>query len=246
MTDYKEEQNNEIEALESIYPEEFEILETEPYHKFRIRVKTEGGEDEEEGTPASAEISLTFQYTSNYPDQPPALEVTAVDNVEDEELDELRQRLDEEVRQRSVELVTENLGMVMVFTVVTSALEWLAGHMEQLARSAQEQQQQQQKEREEAERKKFEGTRVTVETFMAWKAKFDQEVSTVRLDQDRSEEKNRKLSGRQLFQTDQTLNQSDLSFLGDGEGEVAVDESLFQDLDDLDLEDELDDEDLED
>lgn len=31
-----------------------------------------------------------------------------------------------------------------------------------------------------------------------------------------------------------------------GEGEVAVDESLFQDLDDLDLEDELDDEDLED
>ncbi|KAK4309770.1 hypothetical protein Pmani_018617 [Petrolisthes manimaculis] len=236
MTDYKEEQNNEIEALESIYPEEFEILETDPYHKFRIRVKTEGGEDE--GEPASAEISLTFQYTSNYPDQPPALEVTAVDNVEDDELDELRQRLDEEV--------TENLGMVMVFTVVTSALEWLAGHMEQLATAAQEQQQLQLKEKEEAERKKFEGTRVTVETFMAWKAKFDQEMSSVRTEQDRSAEKNQKLSGRQLFQTDQTLNQSDLSFLGDGEGEVAVDESLFQDLDDLDLEDELDDEDLED
>lgn len=48
--------------------------------------------------------------------------------------------------------VTENLGMVMVFTVVTSALEWLAGHMEGLARAALEQQQQQQKEQEEAER----------------------------------------------------------------------------------------------
>lgn len=74
------------------------VLETEPYHKFRIRVRTEGVEGEgEDGTPGSAEISLTFQYTACYPDQPPALEVAAVDCLEDQDLDELRQRLDEEV-----------------------------------------------------------------------------------------------------------------------------------------------------
>lgn len=80
------------------------VLETEPYHKFRIRVKTEGveGEGEGDGTPASAEISLTFQYTASYPDQPPALEVAAVDNVEDQDLDELRQRLDEEVGEAEI------------------------------------------------------------------------------------------------------------------------------------------------
>lgn len=80
------------------------VLETEPYHKFKIRVKTEGveGEGEGDGTPSSAEISLTFQYTASYPDQPPALEVAAVDNVEDEELDELRHRLDEEVGEAEV------------------------------------------------------------------------------------------------------------------------------------------------
>lgn len=51
---------------------------------------------------------------------------------------------------------------------------------------------------------------------MAWKAKFDQEMALMRSEQERNDAKNQKLSGRQLFQTDQTLNQSDLSFLGDG------------------------------
>ena len=36
--------------------------------------------------------------------------------------------------------------------------------------------------------------------------------------------------------TDKTLDQSDLKFLDDGDA-VKVDESLFQNLDDLDLED---------
>ena len=46
-------------------------------------------------------------------------------------------------------------------------------------------------------------------------------------------------SGRELFLTDTTLNDSDVKFLaetGDSEA-VTVDESLFEDLDDLDLED---------
>ncbi|XP_066972342.1 RWD domain-containing protein 1-like [Macrobrachium rosenbergii] len=54
---------------------------------------------------------------------------------------------------------------------------------------------------------------------------------------DKDDEKNKKLTGRELFMRDKTLNESDLSFLGEGESEVTVDESLFQDLDDLDLED---------
>ncbi|XP_050701183.1 RWD domain-containing protein 1-like [Eriocheir sinensis] len=232
MTDYKEEQNNEIEALESIYPEEFEILEVDPYHKFRISVKTEGSEVGSELEVAPAEISLNFEYTPTYPDEPPIMEVLPEENIEDEELEDLREQLQEQC--------TENLGMVMVFTLVSYSLEWLSTHKEGLARSAKEEKELRKKELEEAERKKFEGTRVTVETFLAWKALFDKELQALRSEKEREEEKNKKFTGRELFQKDDTLNESDLNFLGDGEGEVAVDESLFQDLDDLELEDEFD------
>ena len=52
-----------------------------------------------------------------------------------------------------------------------------------------------------------------------------------------------KLTGKQLFERDVTLNESDIQFLGDNNistGGVKVDESLFQDLDDLELEEDFD------
>lgn len=58
---------------------------------------------------------------------------------------------------------------------------------------------------------------MTVETFLVWKAKFDVEMAALRSEKEKEEEKNKKLTGRELFQKDQTLNESDLSFLGDGE-----------------------------
>ena len=51
--------------------------------------------------------------------------------------------------------------------------------------------------------------------------------------------KSKKKTGRELFLTDTTLVDSDVKFLaetGDSDA-VTVDESLFEDLDDLDLED---------
>ncbi|XP_063613680.1 RWD domain-containing protein 1-like [Penaeus indicus] len=232
MTDYKEEQNNEIEALESIYPEEFEIIDIEPRHKFRITVKSEGSDPYDEIQTLPATIILNFEYTPTYPDEPPVMEVIAVENIEEEELDDLRTKLNEQCE--------ENLGMVMVFTLVSYSLEWLTTHMEGIALSTKEELERKKKEQEEIDRKKFEGTRVTVETFLAWKAKFDAEMQALRSEKDREDEKNKKPTGKELFMKDVTLNESDLSFLGEGEGEVTVDESLFQDLDDLDLEDEDD------
>ncbi|KAG0729526.1 RWD domain-containing protein 1 [Chionoecetes opilio] len=209
-----------------------QILEAEPRHKFKIRVETEGSDVGSELEVSPAAITLRFEYTPTYPDEPPLMEVLPEENMEEEELEHLKEQL--------MEQCAENLGMVMVFTLVSHALEWLSTHKEGLARTAKEEKELEKKELEEAERKKFEGTRVTVETFLAWKAKFDKELFALRSEKERDDEKNKKFTGRELFQKDDTLNESDLIFLGDGEGEVAVDESLFQDLDDLDLEDDHD------
>ncbi|GBO04065.1 hypothetical protein AVEN_141442-1 [Araneus ventricosus] len=87
---------------------------------------------------------------------------------------------------------------------------------------------------------RFEGVRVTVESFMTWKVKFDQEMAELKKIQAKEEVASKKLTGRELFEKDKTLVDSDLKFLQD-EGEVKVDESLFQELDDLELQEDEED-----
>ena len=56
---------------------------------------------------------------------------------------------------------------------------------------------------------------MTVESFLAWKMKFDAKRLPVS-ERERDDEKTRKLTGRELFMKDATLNESDLTFLGGG------------------------------
>lgn len=93
--------------------------------------------------------------------------------------------------------------------------------------------------------KRFEGTRVTVETFLAWRNQFEEETG-ITLRREKALANSSKLNGRELFMRDTTLNDSDLKFLleaGESIESVKVDESLFQNLDDLDLGSDDDDED---
>merc|ERR1712156_1010488 len=89
---------------------------------------------------------------------------------------------------------------------------------------------------EEEERKKLEGTKVTIESFLAWKADFDAEMAVMRKEKEAAKKDKNKKSGRELFMTDKNLVESDIKFLAEaGDEAVTVDESLFEDLDDLDL-----------
>ena len=74
---------------------------------------------------------------------------------------------------------------------------------------------------------------MTVESFLKWKAAFDKEMAELK--RSKAEKAEKKLTGKQLFERDENLYQSDLQLLN--EEAIEVDESLFQNLDDLDLED---------
>jgi hypothetical protein len=78
---------------------------------------------------------------------------------------------------------------------------------------------------------------------MVWRANYD--IETGRAAIKKVKETNKKLTGRQLFERDATLANSDLAFIKDGEAVegVNVDETLFQDIADLDLDDADDDDD---
>jgi len=228
MTDYEEEQKNEVEALESIYPTEFEILMKEPCYQFSIALKSD---NYEESTDDGACCTLIFTYVPTYPDAVPIIEVGDYDNLDEEHVTELQEMLQKEAE--------DNVGMVMIFTLVSTAQEWLNTKLDEIEKNREEEAERKLREKEEAERQRFEGTRVSVETFLLWKATFDAEMAALKKKIQKEEPTSKKLTGRELFERDSTLNESDIQFMQEGEEEIKVDESLFQELDDLDLDDEL-------
>ncbi|KAF3840217.1 hypothetical protein F7725_018934 [Dissostichus mawsoni] len=196
MTDYAEEQRNELEAIESIYPDSY----TEKPISFTINVTSDAAENGE-----TVEATLKFTYVEKYPDEPPLWEIHDQENLEDSDMGEIFTLLQQQA--------DENLGMVMIFTLVTAVQEKLN------------------------EIVAFQGTVVTIENFLAWRGRFELEMAELRSKRQKEEEQagKIKLSGKQLFETDHNLDTSDIQFLEDTGNNVEVDESLFQDIEDLDL-----------
>ncbi|XP_043919421.1 RWD domain-containing protein 1 [Protopterus annectens] len=228
MTDYGEEQRNELEALESIYPDSFTVLSQNPA-SFTITVTSESSENEE-----IVQLTLQFTYVEKYPDEAPLYEVSSQENLEDEDIEDIMSLLQEQVQ--------ENLGMVMIFTLVSAVLEKLNGIVDQMKTRREEEKRRKEKEEEEKEKYMFHGTVVTIENFLSWKATFDVEMNEIRKKKQKEEEQmgKNKLTGKQLFERDHNLDTSDIRFLEEAGSNVEVDESLFQDMDDLDLEDDDD------
>lgn len=178
---------------------------------------------------------MVFTYTEKYPDTAPIVEIEDALNFEDYYETSLLEHIDS--------TVSEFLGMEMIFSLVSSAQEWLNVKWDEHKNALEEQRVRRLREAEEVERKKFEGTRVTVETFMKWKLEFEEQTG-VNAKRILSTADSKKLTGKELFMRDTTLNDSDIKFLmeaGDSIENVKIDESLFQNIGDLDIDDDEDD-----
>ncbi|KAJ8288326.1 hypothetical protein COCON_G00009850 [Conger conger] len=223
MTDYGEEQRNELEAIESIYPDSFTVLSEDPV-SFTITVTSDAGEDDE-----TVETMLKFTYVDKYPDEPPLYEIFSQENLDEADAGDILSLLQQQAE--------ENLGMVMIFTLVTAVQEKLNEIVDQIKNRREEEKRKQEEEAEEAEKVAFQGTVVTIENFLSWKATFEQDMAELKRKRQKEEEQSgkTKLTGKQLFERDHNLDTSDIQFLDDAVNSVEVDESLFQDMDDLDL-----------
>ncbi|KAJ2008991.1 rwd domain-containing protein [Coemansia thaxteri] len=236
---YAEEQNNEVEILQSIYPTELEVLHTTAPQKFSIVVDVE---DEDEIRPCT--LSLTVEYTATYPDELPLFEIALIPNAAAAAAIDIEAELDskdlDDLMAKLRELCEENLGMAMVFSMSTGLKEAAVQRLaEKTARLKRAKEARIQKEIE-ADQAKFIGTPVTRASFLEWRTKFDVETKAHlgrlagEAGEDRAaarraaaskKDEDRRLTGRQLFEQDKSLAQSDSSFIADGD--VAVDASLF-------------------
>jgi len=218
-----EEVKEEIEALMSIYEDDMEVLEESPNYVISMNVRSM---NEPEDVPS---MLLKLTYPADYPETSP-LQIEYDDESEDYEAEDYSE-LDVVLK----EVMEENQGTVVTFLVISAAIEWIEQHhinkKERHERKIREQ-----KEAEEAIlTKKLVGTKVTVENFMAWKMEFDAKRLEGKLRKNKDGKE--KLTGRELFTQNATLNESDIQFISSEEN-VDFDEALFEDLDGLEIEEE--------
>ncbi|XP_054156406.1 RWD domain-containing protein 1-like [Oppia nitens] len=235
--DYLEEQTNELEALEAIYSNELTVVKRKPHPIFTIAIKSDPqkNDDEDNQSDTIYEIEVQFKLTDTYPDSLPVIEVTESDNLTDFDEQELLELLEREAN--------DSLGMVMIYTLVSVAIDWINRKSDEKYNELKELLARKRREEEEAEHKKFDGTQVTVETFMVWKKQFDEEMQLLDKELKTKQELAKKLTGKQLFETNKSLFESDLQFLDDTDQDIdtdiKVDESLFQNMDDLEIDEDL-------
>lgn len=233
MTDYLQDQEMEIEALEAILMDEFkEIHPSESglntsNRCFQITLSPQDDEVDNSTTPV--QLGLIFSHTEKYPDEPPLLNVTSLRGIQMGDLKILKDKLEQEA--------FENLGMSMVYTLVTSAKDWLS------ERFAQDDDVENTEEDENAKDEIIvpHGEPVTVDTFLAWRERFEAELALERAklmpEAALSAPKEKKLTGRQWFESGRATTK----------GATAITEgSDEEDDEDTDFDDDFEDDEEED
>lgn len=233
-TDYVQEQEMEIEALEAILMDEFKEIHSSESglntsnRCFQITICPQD-DDADESTATPVCLALIFSHTENYPDEPPLLNVQSLKGIQAADLKILKEKLEQEA--------SENLGMAMVYTLVSSAKEWLCEKFAQDAGM---------ENNDDEETAKDDiiiphGEPVTVDTFLAWRERFEAELALERAklmpESALSAPKEKRLTGRQYFESGRASLKGATQI---AEGSDVEDEEDI-DFDDEDFEDDEDD-----
>ncbi|CBX92418.1 hypothetical protein IAQ61_006188 [Plenodomus lingam] len=202
-----EDQQEEREVLESIFPEEITwVSDTE----FRVLVQLDDGRHEdEEREDEQPQIILNVQYPPSYPEEAPRLDITQPPNTRKHPHLDIQ---DDKARLLSslTSTIDENLGMPMIFTLVTVLKDAAEALITERQNAKEVEASIEAAKIEEAENKKFQGEAVTRESFLAWREAFrkemEEEARRVAEEKEAEDKKKRivkeerKLTGKELWQ----------------------------------------------
>mmetsp|Transcript_19868 Transcript_19868/g.64646 ORF Transcript_19868/g.64646 Transcript_19868/m.64646 type:complete len:278 (-) Transcript_19868:63-896(-) len=167
----EEEQEMELEALQSIFMDDIAPVEASEVGLETDRLVWQitiapKDEDEPEPTEIPVRLGLVFSHTPAYPEEAPLLRARSVAGVSEDGLVAAQALLDAQA--------AESVGMAMIFDLATAAKEWLRSHVrdemgatgpEDPAKKAREEEEAEEARRAELRRL---GTAVTPETYAEW------------------------------------------------------------------------------
>lgn len=152
---------------------------------------------------------LQVQYPEDYPDVAPRLDIQNPPNAPKHE--HLDVQADKDRLMESLEsAVEENLGMAMVFSLVTTLKDSAELLIMERQKAVQALKDVEKAQAEAEENRKFEGTKVTRETFLNWyggfKKEMDEEARRKEVEREEELKKKRgpkeekKMTGRELWE----------------------------------------------
>ncbi|KAL8847709.1 MAG: hypothetical protein Q9221_007270 [Calogaya cf. arnoldii] len=201
----REEQIEEREVLDSIFSDEITDIDEKSYRiTINPDVPQQDGEDVESPT-----LLLTITYPPAYPDEPPILDLSLPPNApKPPHLDLSTDR--GPLLSSLTTTIEENLGMAMVFTLVTVLRENIESLMLERVATIQAAKDKIAEEAEAQENAKFHGERVTRESFLRWREGFRSEMEAKEEEERarkeavemkaRGPKKEDKLTGRELWE----------------------------------------------
>lgn len=238
--DYQEEQKQELEILESIYPDELTIIKDEyPGIEMQIDVRLDlvpmnNSSFTSDSISNEHILQVTFSLPENYPDEIPeiSIEVEEIpkfeieEEEEEEETEEVEQEYDDygnplvsklenlpdkihfdeyipELIERLNVQIEEDmlLGMQMCFSLLSNIKELAEEWFQNKLNTLEKEHERQLLERERQEQKKFQGTKVTKNSYLEWRSKFREELGLDERDAKRRLAAHQgRLTGRQIFE----------------------------------------------
>eukprot|EP00740_Mantoniella_antarctica_P014802 CAMPEP_0181371844 /NCGR_PEP_ID=MMETSP1106-20121128/14352_1 /TAXON_ID=81844 /ORGANISM="Mantoniella antarctica, Strain SL-175" /LENGTH=302 /DNA_ID=CAMNT_0023489083 /DNA_START=46 /DNA_END=954 /DNA_ORIENTATION=- len=252
MTDYLEEQEMEVEALQAILMEDMVVVHGSegvdlggvalhaPCYQIAVSALGDGEEEDEADESQTARLGLVFSHTPAYPDEPPLIKCRSIKGLFDRELQQIQARM--------VKQAAGAVGMSMVFDLVGEAKEWMrdrAGVVDELEETP-EAIASRLEEEAEARLRAMRATG-TAESFTAWTQRLEAEEALRRIKESgaagagtgaaTAEDDARKMTGRQYFE-ERTAGEEE----EDGAG-VAGGGDEDCDFEDDDFDDEFDEDD---
>ncbi len=251
-----EEQTMEIEALESIYANDLQLLKNESAHPrswnssqaptpltkpvYLITVYPQREDDGGSAGPSAKDfefgIELYFAHSTAYPEANPFVHVSSVRGLSAAQVAECAQVVSSAVE--------ENAGMAMIFSLVTAVQDWVNGLNEAAAaevRANDPREQEQQRRMEEEDRilkLRKHGHEVTADSFLAWREQFLAETAGRETAEEKVE--SARLTGKAWFlqqqapMVDEVAEYEDEAFLDSGsEDGFSLSDDSDEDDDDL-------------
>ncbi|KAK9919135.1 hypothetical protein WJX75_009630 [Coccomyxa subellipsoidea] len=239
--DYQAEQDMELEALQAILMDDLEELHDDrpegwPSSSTTYRIAIDP-EEVDVSNENEYKLELVFAHTPTYPDEAPLYKARSVRGISDADIAGLNKSLSEQVE--------ENMGMAMIYALVSAAQEWLREKVSQGEVVTSIDPEAARKAEEEAEERRLaeirsHGTMITPQTFAEWKSRFEAEMalSRAKLTGEGGEKKDKGLTGKQFFRQLEANNEQ----VGVEDLESDDEEDYALDGEDREIDEEEDDE----
>lgn len=171
----------------------------------------------------TATIILNVRYTPNYPDEAPDLDITQPPNAPKHPYLDIHE--DKATLLSSLsETITDNLGMQMIFTLVTTLKDIAELQISERQQAKQVLKEMEAQKAEEEENRKFQGEAVTRESFLSWREKFRREQAEEEMrKKEEAEAEDKKKGGKK---EEKKLTGKELwlqGLVGKGEEEEGID-----------------------